>query len=210
MTSLNRQRANIVFSTILESDSAIDLENLRSGDIPTKPKNDTASWTILTPAQVSQQERIFHRSALEWTTPTQTHDLGTAEIGIPLASFFKHSQTTNTTHTNLPIHELTTLFTHESYILYLYPTGPKWHASILLKNNCPVPAQLKAWTHALLAARVLSTSHPPMQSILPILSTTLSILNTRFPEYIHALSEADWNTSISALETHSGRRVTLA
>lgn len=211
MTSLNRQRANIIFSTLLESDSAIDIESLRSGNLSTIAKKDTTPWIILSPAQVSQQERIFHRSgALRWTTPTQTHNLGTAEIGIPLSSFFKHRQTTRSSKTNIPIYDLTKLFTHESYILYLHLTEGKPHASILLKSNCTVHTQLKAWMHALLALRVLSTSPSPSTEILPILTATLSILNTRFPEYIQALSDSNWNTTIPALETHSGRRVTLA
>ncbi|KAJ6113656.1 hypothetical protein N7523_006973 [Penicillium sp. IBT 18751x] len=211
MTSLNRQRANILFSTLLESDSAIDIESLRSGDIPTNAKKDTASWTVLTPAQVSEQERIFHRSgALQWTTPSQIHDLGTAEIGISLSSFFKYSRNTRPSETSIPLYGLTSLFAHESYILYLHPTKPKPHASILLKRNCTVHTQLKAWTHALLALRVLSTSLSPSSSILQILTTTLSALNTRFPEYLQALSNSNWNTTIPALETRSGRRVTLA
>ncbi|KAJ5321142.1 hypothetical protein N7476_004144 [Penicillium atrosanguineum] len=210
MTSLNRQRANIIFSTLLESDSAIDLESLRAGDLSPKPKKDNARWIILTPAQVSQQERIFHRSgALHWTTPTQTYSLGTAEIGIPLSSFFKHGQTTRTSKTNIPMRDLATLFTHESYILYLHPTKPKSHASILLKSNCTVHTQLKAWMHALLALRVLSTSPSSSIEILPVLTTTLSTVNTRFPEYMQALSDSNWNITIPALETRSGRRVTL-
>lgn len=217
MTSLNRQRANIVFSTLLESDPGIDMENLRSGQVSkTKQDTNTTSWKILTPAQVAQKERIFHRDgALHWTTPSQTQDLGTAEIGVSLASFFKHSQTQASKvslQTHLPIPSLTTLFASESYLLYPNPRGTKWHASILLKSTSTVHTQQKAWTHALLAARVLpspsNTATTP--EILSILANTLSFLNTTFSQYTHALSEAGWNTSIPALETQSGRRVTLA
>jgi hypothetical protein len=212
MTSLNRQRANIVFSTLLESDPDMDMENLRSGQVPkTKQDTNTTSWKILTPAQVAQKERIFHRDgALQWKTPSQTQDLGTAEIGISLASFFKDNQTPTSKvslQTHLPIPTLTTLFASESYLLYPTRRGTKWHVSILLKSNSTVHSQQKAWTHALLATRVLSAT---TAEIVSVLADTLSFLNTRFSQYTHALSEAGWNTSLPALETRSGRRVTLA
>jgi len=216
MTSLNRQRANIVFSTLLESDPAID-ESLRSGEV-SKSKQEN-SWKILTPAQVAQQERIFHRDgALQWTPSRQGSDLGSASIGVSLASFFQQTsrQTSKVSlQTHLPIPSLTTLFASESYLLYLSQRGTKWHASILLKSNCTVHSQVKAWTHALLAARVLSptstSSSPKTENpILPILSHTLSILNSTFPHYMNAMAKAGWNTSIPALETRSRHRVTLS
>jgi hypothetical protein len=217
MTSLNRQRANIVFSTLLESDPGMDMETLRSGQVSkTKQDANTTSWKILTPAQVAQKERIFHRDgALQWKTHSQTQDLGTAEIGVSLASFFKHSQAPASKvslQTHLPIPTLTTLFASESYLLYPTPRGTKWHVSILLKSNSTVHTQQKAWTHALLAARVLSSPSKTTATtaeIVSVLANTLSFLNTRFSQYTHALSEAGWNTSLSALETRSGRRVTL-
>jgi hypothetical protein len=213
MTSLNRQRANIVFSTLLESDPDMDMESLRSGQVPkTKQDTNTTSWKILTPAQVAQKERIFHRDgALQWKTPSQTQDLGTAEIGVSLASFFT-SQTPASKvslQTHLPIPTLTTLFASESYLLYPTPRGTKRHVSILLKSNSTVHTQQKAWTHALLAARVLPSTATTAE-IVSVLANTLSFLNTRFSQYTHALSEAGWNTSLPALETRSGRRVTLA
>lgn len=214
MTSLNRQRANIVFSTLLESDPGMDMESLRSGQVPkTKQAPNTTSWKILTPAQVAQKERIFHRDgALQWKTPSQTQDLGTAEIGVSLASFFSQTPASKVSlQTHLPIPTLTTLFAAESYLLYPTRRGTKWHASILLKSNSTVHTQQKAWTHALLAARVLpSPSTATTAEIVDVLANTLSFLNTRFSQYTHALSEAGWNTSLPALETRSGRRVTLA
>ncbi|KAJ5195083.1 uncharacterized protein N7498_008521 [Penicillium cinerascens] len=221
MTSLNRQRANIIFSTLLESDPAIDIERLRSGEVPkSKAKPDTSSWKILTPAQVSREERIFHRDgALQWNTPSQTRNLGSASIGVSLASFFKQAQASQHTsrgslQTNIPMPDLTTLFANESYILYLHPNGTEWHASILLKSNCTVHSQLKAWTHGLLAARVLSTTTSksgtePTPEVLSVVTNTLSLLNSQFSSYTDALEEAGWNTTIAALETRSGRRVTF-
>jgi hypothetical protein len=182
MTSLNRQRANIVLSALFESDTDIDLTD-KSIKSKTEPSSDMdtskypQAWKVLTPAQVASQERIFHRGgALQWTSlsrNTKTY-LGSAEIGISLDIFFKHARryTHSTSSTigggstsiqiALPIQQLTTLFANESYILFLFSSlgasSPKWHASILLKRGCTVTAQLKGWAHALLAARVLCES----------------------------------------------------
>jgi hypothetical protein len=181
MTSLNRQRANIVLSALFESETDINLTDKSINSKPDRSEADTSklprTWECLTPAQVASQERIFQRgSALQWTSLSRdsTTCLGSAEIGISLDSFFKHARryTHPTSPTSgggstsiqiaLPIQQLTTLFANESYILFLFPSSgassPKWHASILLKKGCTVTDQLKGWAHALLAARVLSES----------------------------------------------------
>lgn len=180
MTSLNRQRANIVLSALFDSDTDIDLTaSSKQSKTESKSERDTSknsnSWKCLTPAQVASHERIFHRGdALQWTSLSQDTNtyLGSAEIGISLDLFFKHarrytyssSPTSGSTsfQTAIPISKITTLFANESYILFLVPSSgtsnPKWHASILLKKGCTVTAQLKGWANALLAARVLSES----------------------------------------------------
>ncbi|KAJ5748109.1 uncharacterized protein N7511_009805 [Penicillium nucicola] len=165
MTSLNRQRANIAFSTLLDSDTTL-AHTLNLTSIPNSKSTNESQLRIFTPADVAHHERIFHRDgALQWTshssTSTSTDHLGSAQIGLPLSSFFGIS--TNGIKTTIPVHQLTTLFSKESYILHLKPSIPlasssrkrKWNASILLKQNCSITDQLKAWTHALLAARVL-------------------------------------------------------
>lgn len=180
MTSINRQRANIVLSALFDSDTDIDFAaSSIQFKTESKSERDTSkyphTWKCLTPAQVASRERIFHRGgALQWTSLSQDTNtyLGSAEIGISLDLVFKHarrythstSPTSGSTsfQTAIPISEITTLFANESYILFLFPSSetsnPKWHASILLKKGCTVTAQLKGWAHALLAARVLSES----------------------------------------------------
>lgn len=227
MTSLNRQRANIVFSTLLSSDPDLDLESLRSDrSQEKKPKSASTSkpvqWTVPTPAQVCNQEQIFHQEgALSWTG---NHKLGTAEIGITLSRFF--SDTRASTHPQIPLPQLSTLFKSESYLLTLSQTSKStWHACILLKKGSTVHDQLKAWTHALLAARVLSeTPSKTLESSLEstanecgeglpcrVIAQTLAFLNadTRFERYVGACVGAGWDVGIAALETKGGRRVIL-
>lgn len=90
-----------------------------------------------------------------------------------------------------------------------------WHASILLKRGCPVSAQLKAWAHALLAARVLgpsvTDSNSSTEVVLGVLASTLGDLNSnaRFEGYLSELRGVGWNVDIAALETRGGRRVDI-
>ncbi|KAJ5672339.1 hypothetical protein N7507_001466 [Penicillium longicatenatum] len=212
MTSLNRQRANIAFSALLSSDSAsLDIQ-----DKHTKSKSiNQENWTVLTPAQVSKQERIFPRDGvLEWTTSNQPRQyLGTAEIGISLPKFFAASGPSF--QTSIPMTKLHDLFVEEQYILFLFPRGTSWHASILLKKECAVQSQLKAWMHALLAARVLSEADSTSESkqfVYKVVESTLGVLNNRerIERYLSALAGKGWVLDIGALETRGGRRVVLS
>lgn len=166
-----------------------------------------------------------------------------AMIGVSLPTFFQNAShdkfhTSPSFQTPIPMKQLTSLFANESYLLFLSPasrkshhkTQTKWQAAILLKRNCPVQSQLKAWMHALLAARVLSTCTPPPPSTMPestnsiqqntdtpesvctILARTLDFLNhdSRFETYASTLSQAGWAMNIAALETRGGRRVTFS
>ncbi|KAH1278037.1 hypothetical protein KXW98_004520 [Aspergillus fumigatus] len=238
MTSLNRQRANIVFSTLLESDPALDphrLSRSRVDDHPTSaptPQSPlTTSRPPLTPADVSKQERIFEPDGiLKWTfAPSECHKLGYCQIGVSLDRFLRLSSTSTSSsstststeirtspslRTTVPMPELVSLFAKEDYLLYLVRRGtggPAWYASLVLKNMCSARSQLKAWTHALLAARVLhlSSSGDGDQQILDVVARTLGFLNrdARFERYLQSLEEAGWDLTRAALETSSRRRI---
>jgi hypothetical protein len=201
MTSLNRQRANIVFSALLASDQVLALrqdQDLKSNRL-----------TPLTPAQVARQERIFPNGTLQWTDwstgSASVQTLGSAKIGISMALFLDSIKNTST-----PLDRLTALFQDEAYMLFLSPLAPnKWHVSILLKKECSVADQLKAWAHGLLAARILraESESGSGSDIFDVIEKTLSALNGRFAGYLHALGGAGWDVDIAALETGAGKRV---
>ncbi|OGE57850.1 hypothetical protein PENARI_c001G04916 [Penicillium arizonense] len=196
MTSLNRQRANITFSALLDSDTSLDdalsLTSTSTADPNSKPINGS-QLTIFTPADIARHERIFHRGeALQWTThsststSTSTEYLGSAQIGLSLSSFFGTSA--NSTRSTIPVQQLTVLFSNEAYLLFLTPssspssTKRTWHASILLKKG-----------------------------FLDVLERTLSCLNaeSRFGNYLVRLRDVGWNLDIAALETRGRRRVSI-
>ncbi|CAI7614749.1 unnamed protein product [Penicillium glandicola] len=220
MTSLNRQRANIAFSALLDSDQSLALYlDLDPGPTPTQTEKE---WKFLTPAQVSKHERIFHRDgALQWTqhssTHTVTHHIGSAQIGVSMSAFLGGSASGTTSfQRTLPLERVATVFADEFYILFLVPLSAaednvKWNASILLKRGCVVEHQLKAWAHALLAARVLArlTTGSSVDAVLAVVEGTLHLLNTdaRFERYLTGLSGVGWDVDIAALETRGGRRI---
>ncbi|CAG8010282.1 unnamed protein product [Penicillium nalgiovense] len=220
MTSLNRQRANIAFSTLFDSDRSLALDLVELDSTPSL-SNTKTEWTILTPAQVAEHERIFHRDgALQWThdsTHTTQH-LGSAQIGVSMSTFLSSLSVSGTSFPRtLPLRRLAAVFADEFYILFLVPWttagNVKFHASILLKRGCTVEHQLKAWAHALLAARVLVriTTGFSVDVFLDVVERTLGLLNAdaRFERYLTELSGVGWDVDIAALETRAGRRIEL-
>ncbi|CAG8341211.1 unnamed protein product [Penicillium salamii] len=184
MTSLNRQRTNIVFSALLDSDSDPDAD---AG---------SSQSAVLTPAQVASQERIFHRDgALHWTVETTSVYMGSACVGVPMGAFVAE---------NPPLGRLTGLFSGEAYMLYF---SEKRHVSIVLKRGCLVQDQLKAWTHGLLALKLWDGS----SEVMGVIEESLAFLNNgdRFRGYITKLRGVGWNIDIAALETRSGKRIDI-
>ncbi|THC89946.1 hypothetical protein EYZ11_010598 [Aspergillus tanneri] len=227
MTSLNKQRANIVFSALFDSDPGFTIDGFDS-NYPTEGREKEiehvqAKWCTLSPAEVAKRERIFEMDGrLKWTStafyPPRAHKLGFCRIGISVQEFLISSSShmsSTSLKTYLPIFRLTSIFKEESYILALHCVNRTWHAGIILKNTSNIETQLKAWAHALLAARVLSipTSESETQTdtayIIDVISKTLRFLNEndRCSRYILALAHAGWDVSVGALETRSRRRV---
>lgn len=228
MTSLNRQRANIAFSTLLESDGALAslFPSSVQGGREEGEEEERKEWEILTPAQVAQRESIFERDGiLKWypSLPTSSpapvpvpEVLGYGYIGIPIHQFLTTANNNNAQST-LP--RLSNLFTEETYLLHISPLHnghTTRQATILLKQSSTPRSQLKAWMHALLVLRVLSSyaypsSSPDDGKVLQVLEQSLVFLNQegRFDKYMVALEEHGWELDIAALETRSGRRVSL-
>ncbi|KAL3463225.1 vitamin B6 photo-protection and homoeostasis-domain-containing protein [Aspergillus heterothallicus] len=256
MTTLNRQRANIVFSSMLSSDASFaalqtsTLSQEQSGGAvadhqtnPRKLRPQAQQKPLLqtpSPADVSRQERIFDASSLlKWYphhTPHLHSDgqvqaapapeaLGKCEIGVSLGQFMATSSSPTSSgslKTALPLATLASLFSDEDYILvFTFPQGRRGRGSakILLKQHATSKTHLKAWMHALLAARLCTDEHatcvssPSLSSskqqgvrekernssstderIIAILEKTLRFLNefSRFEGYIEALRDAGW------------------
>lgn len=219
MTTLNRQRTNIVFSTLFDEDR------------------------ILAPAEASKYERIFEKDGiLRWKASPLT--LGSCQIGVSLQELFLSASISarwsNSIHdVSVDISSLLALFQHEEYILW-YNHASR-HATIALKKDVTPISQLKAWSHALMLSQIVvsgslmegkalrlpesslenlagrkETTNLPDHSdflVLPaldILESTLKTHSERFDSYISRLREAGWELDTPALETRPGKRFEIS
>ncbi|KAL5363804.1 vitamin B6 photo-protection and homoeostasis-domain-containing protein [Aspergillus floccosus] len=212
MTCLNRQRANIVFATLLDADPALaSLAPRVSAPVDAG---------VLTPAQVSKREAIFERDGvLRWSSAAGTGTgsvapvLGVCRIGVSVGEFLRClAGNQRGDRRGVPLDRVQGLFHSEAHLMFLGWGGTAWNAAILLKQGCSTPrAQLKAWMHALLAARVLGEKHEGQdetERIINVVETTLQFLNdTRVDGYLGALTQAGWDVDLAALETSPGRRI---
>jgi hypothetical protein len=210
MCSLNRQRANIVFSSLLQHGQ------------------------VLNPAQVSQRERIFERDgALRWG---DDGIIGYAKIGVSLSTLLgrvsgsRHAQT-GSLHTPTPLlSSLVHVFADEAYILW----ADEQVALIVLKEGCGPGDQLKAWAHALLLTQhqrrrrqrrreakpdddddddTALRSHldctRPFDGRVAALRQTLLETRSLFDAHVASLQDKGWQLDIGALETRAGTRAVV-
>ncbi|KAF2840757.1 DUF647-domain-containing protein, partial [Patellaria atrata CBS 101060] len=197
MRSLNRQRANLVLSYLIEDGE------------------------VLAPQEVARKERIFERDgALRW----KNHAIiGNCKIGVSFHTILRclgdsHERTGSIQVHQKEIATLMEIFEREEYVLWY----DEMHSSayIVLKNGCSADTHLKAWTHALhvawRASRHLSMDGKKPRDaslgcfeILSDLRTTLKETSIEFADYARQLKEAGWDLDIAALETSSGCRLEL-
>ncbi|KAF1990957.1 DUF647-domain-containing protein [Aulographum hederae CBS 113979] len=191
MRSLNRQRANIVFSSLLEDDK------------------------VLTPIEVSRRERIFERDgALRWMAGPV---FGFCKIGVKFQALLLHLATESQRTGSMRVAKtelaaLVELFRNENYMLWYDDSTAE--AVIVLKEGITTESQLKAWCHALSLAR--RVSHQPgttanvantQQALIAHVAATLKDTTTDFDAYARRLRAAGWDLEVAALETHSGYRL---
>jgi hypothetical protein len=194
MRCLNRQRANIVFSSILQD------------------------GVVLSPHEVSQRERIFERDGvLRWV---DGRIVGYCRIGVSLEDLLsrigqRHKRTGSLGLQTLKPSEITDTFVDEAYILWF--ASNDYESMIVLKEGCMPIDQLKAWAHALLLAQRLRgrmSSHKPAgdddaisaNNRLALTRSTLKETNDMFTNATAVLGEKGWDLAIAALETRAGTR----
>ncbi|KAE9965889.1 hypothetical protein EG328_009313 [Venturia inaequalis] len=190
MRSLNRQRANIVFSHLLAYDK------------------------VLSPKEVSKRERIFERDGVFRGARDQV--IGYGKIGVSLQQLMKamsRSPRTTTGSVTLRGNELAKLldlYKTETYILWF-----DWEVStvyIVLKQGSTAQSQLKAWSQGLLLAQRAAADSGDRDKDSENLRFTrivssLEQTSKRFDEDIGRLRAAGWDVDVCALETRSGTRL---
>ena len=193
MHTLNRQRANIVISTMLDQSKS------------------------LSPDEVSLQERIFERDGvLRWRG---TQIIGRAMIGVPLQRVISflgrpHLVTGSVRSPAINVERLVSIFQDEDYLLWYERSCHL--AMIVLKSKASPQSQLKAWSHALLMAqlhasedRASANSKSMDEETLQRLHETLTEISIRWRQSLMALEESGWDLNTASLETTSSTRIHL-
>ncbi|KAF2635118.1 DUF647-domain-containing protein [Massarina eburnea CBS 473.64] len=189
MCSLNRQRANIVLTNVLETGH------------------------VLSPTEVSQKERIF-----EWDGVLRWADdkvIGHCSIGVPMQTLLcrmglRHEQTGTVKLQGIKMSDLMHIYRSQTFVLWTCSAG----TVIVLKQGCTPTEQLKAWTQALLLAQRARVKPADRKTGDDTPGGRLAELRSTLDEAVGIvdghetrLREAGWDVDVAALETRAGQRI---
>ena len=186
--TLNRQRANLVFSAYL------------------------ADKIVMSPREVSSRERIFERDGvLRWKGQGL---IGSARVGVSLQDLLKAwagSQTVTGSFRDPDaiLSRIVEIFSDERYLLWYQ--HPNREACIALKDGATPQDQMKAWAHALwvahrLESASLATGATP-DKVLGVIQQVRIDLSTRWVACMQDIKSAKWDLNNANLETTSGLRL---
>ena len=191
MHTLNRQRANFVFSALL------------------------ANSEVLTPFQVSKKECVFEwDGVLRWKGGDP---IAQAQIGVSLTELLicfspARSATGSIRDSPMVLERLAEIFRLEEYLAWY--DSKRRMAFIVLKDKASSTSHLKAWAHILWTAQRWQSVHATSagdyyQAMLRLLSTTLGDLSSRWEGDVSSLKAAGWDLDSASLETTSATRIYL-
>lgn len=223
MQSLNRQRANILFSHILQY------------------------GIVLSPKEVSVRERIFERGGvLRWA---DDEVLGKCRIGTSLSELLGRigrrdklsgslafcSSGGGDGESEVDVYDLLSIFEAEDYVLWATGEPAAYEAVIVLKAGCGPIDQLRAWAHALLIAErrqrgggdgggtrsglggkpdgVVASGAAKAAAkhgLVGELKDTLYEVRRMFDKYGDEMRAKGWNLDVAALETKAGMRLQIS
>ena len=186
--SLNRQRANLVLSNLLEDNR------------------------VMTPVEVSFQERIFEwDGVLRWRGSLP---FAKATIGVSLHSLLKtlapHTVTGAIRDGNLIFERLVRIYSHEEFLVWY--DSPKRTAYIVLKGQASAKAQLKAWALAIWGAHRFEKQYATganTEHLLQLLEMTLRNISDQWDDSMERIRAVGWDIDIANLETSSGLRISV-
>ncbi|KAL9025423.1 MAG: hypothetical protein Q9196_005754, partial [Gyalolechia fulgens] len=192
MHSLNRQRANLVFSTFLDQDK------------------------VLTPEEVSLQERIFEwDGVLRWrgSSPLAKGRIGLSMRDLLASLAPAHSTTGSIRDGEAKLMRLIHLYRQEEFLVWY--DGPQRVGRISLKEGAGAEWQLKAWALMLWIAHRHGVGEGAYATSASSASTfdlhraTLRDLSSRWPECVNRMRTAGWDVDVASLETTSGSRIRI-
>ena len=195
LKSLNRQRANILFSSLI-------------GD-----------GRILSPAQVATRENIFEKDAvLRWQQGTV---LGQCRIGAPLASILGNMTSANNSASGSAkvkkgdLNRLLQIFEDKEYLVWFSPSSKR--GTIVLKAKARTTDQLEAWVQSLVVAKrhqsgegLILAEQVSHTAIMGELEETKKIAEMVIRDFEEPLRQVGWDLDAAALETGPGTRMSQA
>lgn len=195
MRTLNRQRANLVFSAYLDSNDHV--------------RDHKSTQNIPTPEEISIQERVFEKDGvLRWKGGII---LGYCEIGVSLRRILDlvskpdASSGSYTGPQSSDARRLLDEFEQDDYVLWY--NQPSRTFLIVLKSSSTVTTQLHAWMHALFLAKQFHQGAED-KSVLGSIIRTHSDFKAIASEGLNMqLEKAGWDIKTGALETRSGTRI---
>ncbi|KAI9734720.1 MAG: hypothetical protein M1818_006707 [Claussenomyces sp. TS43310] len=202
MRTLNRQRANIVFTTYL----------VRRGSNHSAPPS--IKDCLPDPDEVSQLERIFERDGvLRWNGMV----VARCSIGVPFKDLLDilaapNSQTGSYKESTVIVDDILAFFDNEDYIIWYDATREQF--IIVLKASADTRAQLKSWLHVLLfwmkleEGKMRRCKEP--DRLLSCLSAIRKDIQDWWDEILPMMVEKGWDVENGALETRSGTRIQVA
>lgn len=239
MRTLNRQRANIVFSSYIQSlHDGGPYEEMRKFWPKTGPRvvREDIKYKLPSPKEVSNKERIFELDGvMRWHGGVI---MGHCALGVPLKDILdtilpsarypmtgsyssispedKKKDSNEESDGEMSIEALLAVFKDENYILSYSFDQPQSSKSrrprflIVLKVSSDTVTQAKSWFHAFLCATKLYTTPELLQRpIISVLKETLEEVGDCWLQVRDSLQQAKWDLYTGALETRSGLRVKI-
>lgn len=234
--TLNRQRANLIFSSYFRC-----LKD--EGPYPGLSKQwhrlrrSKEKCGLPSPKEVSLKEQIFELDGvMRWHGKSV---MGHCILGVPLNDILdslplstrhpltgsyssirsggKNNIATKEHNSDISVEVLLEVFEEEDYILWCSLNQSQTqkhqrpHFLIVLKETSDAVTQAKSWFHAFLCARKLHTAPElSQQKAIEILKASLEEVRDFWPEVLESLKKAGWDVETGALETRSGVRVKVS
>jgi hypothetical protein len=204
MRTLNRQRANLVFSSLLEQ---LDNDETNYSNDSNLSREDLPRLVCPTPEEVRLQERVFERDGvLRWKGGI----LGYCKLGVDLKTVlrcFGRPDSATGSHSGtqlLEFSKLLDIFKDCGYIVWYDQSRITF--LIVLEGDASPVTLLKAWMFALQFAKYGKIKEG--RSLLEALEDTRAYLAPLEGDIIDCLDQ-NWELEVSAMETQSGTRIRM-
>jgi hypothetical protein len=210
MRTLNRQRANIVFSRCLHG---ADHKLLRKRN----PQTGNMSLTIPTPQEVSIEERVFEKDGILRYSGAAKGS-GYCQIGVSLKeilALFDQPSRVPGRPSSPPMsdfNKLLEVYKDDDYIM-MWDQSPfrEQRFLIAIKEGAGNATLLSAWMHALYHAESWALNRREGESLIETLQRTklyVEQVQDRF-NLFEELQKSGWDIETGALETRSGTRIKI-